>query len=50
MVMRGKEEWCNIVLNREGKGDERELQNTEGRRGKCNRNGGKVKEEKRLYK
>lgn len=31
MVMRGKEEWCNIVLNREGKGDERELQNTEGR-------------------
>lgn len=27
--MRGKEEWCNIVLNREKKGDERELRNRE---------------------
>lgn len=47
MVTRGKEEWCNMALNREGKGDERDLQNTEKEGGE-NRNG-KVKEEKRLY-
>lgn len=51
MVRRGKEEWCNIVLNREReKRDERELWNMEkGRRGECNRNGGKVKEQKIKY-
>lgn len=45
MVMRGKEEWRNIVLNRErerGMKEKRGIQR--GKEGKWNRNGGREKE------
>lgn len=49
MVTRGKEEWGNIALNREGKGGrKRVVEYREGRKGKCNRKGGKVKEEQKI--